>query len=77
MARDAIAADPDLALAWPIEAGDQVEQRRLARTRRSHQAEELAFGHLQVQVVEHVDLLAAAREVLVHTTDADNRFGGH
>ena len=64
-------ADPDFAFAGPIESGDQVEQRRLARAARPHQAEELAFGNFQVQAVEHVDPLAAAAEVLVDAIDAD------
>ena len=45
--RDAVVADPDFAFAGLVEAGDQVEQRRLARAAGAHQAEELAFGDFE------------------------------
>src|SRR5437773_7665839 len=75
--RNATAADPHFAFAGLVEAGDQVEQRRLARTGRAHEAEEFAFGDLEVEIVEDVDLLAAAGEEFVDAANADNGFGGH
>ena len=54
-----------------VEAAHQVEQRRLARARRSHQREEIALRNLEVHALQHVDALAAAREVLVDAVDLD------
>src|SRR5262249_33217889 len=54
------------------EPGDEVQQRRLAGAGRPHEREELALGHLQRQVLEDVDLLAAAAEVLVDPFDLDD-----
>ena len=59
--------------AGPVQPGDQVQQRGLARAAGAHQAEELALGHVQRQVVEHVEPLAAAAEELVDAVDANNR----
>src|SRR5438477_141541 len=72
---DQVIADPDFAGAGLIEAGDQVEQRRLARAGRPHQGEVLALGHVEAEVDQHVDLLAAAPEILVQATDPHDRFG--
>ena len=46
-----------------VEPADQVEQRRLARAGRAHQREEIALRNVEVDALEHVDALAAAREV--------------
>ena len=54
-----------------IEAADQIEQRRFARPRRAHEREEIAFRDFEVDAFEHVDALAAAREVLVDVSDAN------
>ena len=59
--------------AGPVEPGDQVQQRGLARAAGAHQAEELAFGHVERQLLEHVDPLAAAAEELVHAADAHDQ----
>src|SRR5438128_12510938 len=67
-----LVADPDLALARRIKPCNQVEQCRLARAGRPHQTDILARLNVEAQVVEHVDLLAAAGEKLVHIPDADN-----
>jgi hypothetical protein len=52
---DVLAADLDVARGGRIQAGDEVQQRRLARAGRSHQGEELALIHVQVEVLEHRD----------------------
>ena len=68
--RDQLVADPNLSLARPIQSGDQIQERRLSRPAGAHQRHELAVGHGERQVVEHIDLLAPAGEELVHADDA-------
>ena len=43
-----------------VDAGDEVEQRRLARSRRPHQRDVVAGGDVEVDVDEHRDDLVAA-----------------
>src|SRR3546814_8914276 len=57
---DARAVDLDLAAAGRVQAADQVEQGGLARTRGTHQRDEVALVDVQVQAVQHGDLLRAA-----------------
>ena len=57
---DAHAADLDGAGGRRVEPADQVEQRRLAGARRSHQGQEVALGDVEVDALQHVDALAAA-----------------
>src|SRR5437764_89088 len=59
--------DHDLAGGRLIQTADQIEQRRLARARRSHQRDEVAAGNVQSETVQDFDLLLAA---LVHLGDA-------
>src|SRR5262245_28899310 len=75
--RDMRVADPHVAGAGPIQSRDQIEQRCLARARRPHDAQELALGHFEAEIVEHVDLLAAARKILVNPAHPQNRPIGH
>ena len=49
--RYASVADPDLAFAGSVQSGDQIEQRCFAGTARSHQSQELALWHIEVQIV--------------------------
>ncbi len=60
-----------------VEAAHQVEQRGLARARGPHQREEIALGDLQVHALQHVNPLAAACEVLVHTADTNQGTVAH
>ena len=46
----ALAGDLDRAGARPVQAADQVQQRRLARARRPHQREEIPFRDVQVEL---------------------------
>ena len=62
------AADFDGAAGRRVEPAHQVEQRRLARSRRPHQRQEIALRDVEVDAFQHVDALAAAREVLVDVT---------
>ena len=65
------ARDRDLARGDAVDAGDQVQQRRLARAGRAHQRDELALGHVEVDAVEDLDLLRVALIDLAHVLHAD------
>ncbi len=54
---DPILSDPDLSAIGPIQAPDQVEQRRFARTGRAHQREEFSRLHFQIKPCENVNFL--------------------
>ena len=54
-----------------VDAGDQVQQRGLARARRPHERDELARRHFEVDAVEHRDLLAVALVDLANVLHAD------
>ncbi len=71
---NALAIDIDGSAGRRIEAGDEVEQRRLARAARSHQGEKLALGHFEGQLLEHVNLLAAAPKILAQILDLNDRL---
>src|SRR3546814_18034074 len=58
---DARAVDFDLAAAGRVQAADQVEQGGLARTRGTHQRDEVALVDVPVQAVQHGDLLKNGR----------------
>ena len=64
-------ADLDVAAGRRVESAHQVEQRRLSGARRPHQRQEVALRDLEVDALQHVDALAAAREVLVDVWDPD------
>ena len=66
-----VPATDDLARGRAVDAGDQVQQRGLARARRPHQRHELALGHVQVDAVEHLDLQAVALIDLANVLHAD------
>jgi hypothetical protein len=66
------AADEDVAFARLIEAGEHVEDRRLAAARMADEAHELAGFHAEVQVFEDGRRL----EALGDAFDADQGFGG-
>src|SRR5690606_4987833 len=57
---DVRAGDDHAAGRRAVDARDEVEQRRLARAGRPHEGDELALGHLEVEPVEHDDLLRVA-----------------
>ena len=63
--------DADRARARLHEACQRVEQRRLAATRGAKQADELARGDIQVDVLERVDDAAGNGELLVDVFDFD------
>src|SRR5581483_8300568 len=70
---DLLARDGDLARGRLVEAGDQVEDRRLAGARRTHERLERALRHDEVEALEHVHRLGAAEEGLRHLLEADDR----
>src|SRR6185312_2810108 len=57
---DARAADRDAAVAGRIQATDQVQQGGLARSGRTHQGEEVALRDVEIDMMQHFDLLLAA-----------------
>src|SRR5919204_4080011 len=59
--RDFLAAKPDGSLADPNEAEDRLDQRRLARAVRPHDADDLAVIDVQVQVAQDVDVANVSR----------------
>src|SRR5690606_20269110 len=63
----------DGAVARRIEPAKQVEQRRLARPRRSHQREEVAAWNVEIDALQHVDPFTAPRVVLAEIPDTDER----
>ena len=71
---DAVAGNLDRAFRRRVEPADQVEQRRLARARRSHQREEIPLRNLEVDPLQHVDALASAEIHLVKVPNPDQRF---
>ncbi len=70
---DVLAAHADAAGAGHIQPADQVEQGGLAGAGRPHQRKEIAFGDIQVDVMQHLDLLLAALVGLGQIADLDQR----
>ena len=64
---DVAAADEDAARGRPVEAGDQRQQRRLARAARSQDGDELALRHRQIDLVGRGNGAVA----LAHAFEAD------
>ena len=64
------AADDDPAARRRVDARDQIQERRLARARRSHQGDVLALGNLEVDVVEDRDLDLVSAIDLFDVVDA-------
>ena len=62
-------ADLDRSLGRRVEAAHQVQQRRLAGARRPHQREEVPFGNVEGDALQHVDPLVAAVVDLVQIPD--------
>ena len=64
----------DPPLAGGVEAGNQVQQGRFARTRWTHQRQKLSLGHIQVEILQHVHPLRTTGKVLVHSPYPHNHF---
>ncbi len=62
----ALAGDFDRARGRPVEAADQVQQRRLAGARRAHQRQEIPFGDVQVERVQDMHGFRASLVILRH-----------
>ncbi len=52
-------------------AADDIEQGGLPATGRTHQADELALPHLEIDALQHVDLLAGPLAGKTHPQIAD------
>src|SRR5205085_968997 len=68
------ARDERGALRRTIEAGDEIEQRRLARARRTHERFECALRDVEVQLVEDGERLFPANERLRDVAHLDERL---
>jgi hypothetical protein len=75
--RDVTAAQLDAAGVGSLEAGDDPQERRLARARRPEQREELALGDCEVDAIDGYDLavvlpyaLESKRGRLAQSSDA-------
>src|SRR5262249_26336004 len=77
-ARDVPAVHPDRAARQRLEAGREMEERALAASRRSHDAEEFPVAHRKVHLLEGDDDLARAvdRVLLDHAARHDLVHGG-
>ena len=71
---DGHAVDVDGPAGRRVQPANQIEQRRLAGPRRSHQRQEIALWDFQVDAFENVDALAASGEVFVDVLDANSSF---
>ena len=75
--RDVLAVHEQRAGVGLVDAGDEVEQRRLARARRTHQRDEVALGDVERDVAQHRHDLVAAPVALRRGADLDDRARGH
>src|SRR5262249_36763480 len=58
--RDLVARDGDASVRRHVEPAEQVQQRRLAGAARAHERAEVAGVDVEIEPLQHVDLLAAA-----------------
>ena len=58
--------DFDAAGVGPVEAAEDLQQRRLARTRRADDGEALAGAHIEVQATQHLERRGALLEAPHH-----------
>ena len=70
---DIDATDLDRAAARLVDAGDEIEERGLARARRPHQREVIADPDVEIDVDQHADDLVAARVVLGQVANLDEQ----
>ena len=68
---DALIGDRKLTLIDMIDAAEQVQQRGLARTGRSHDGDEIAARDRHVEMIEDRDRLLALGEALAHVGQAN------
>ena len=54
---------------WRVEATHEIQQSGLARSRWSHEREEVALWNLEGDALEHVNAFATPGEVLVDVTN--------
>ncbi len=65
----------DFARRRRIQAADQIEEGGLTRTARTHQGHKLAFGDVEIQVLQHADALLAAQITLRDVSQGYDDFG--
>ena len=71
-----MACSAEIVLARPgaVVHAEQMQQRRFARARRSHDGDELAFLHFRVDAAQHKRLGRTVLEILLHVPQ--NNHGG-
>src|SRR5947207_12592512 len=62
IAGDGLAVETDLAGIGPVEPGDQIEQRGLAGTVRAYDADQIAFGEVEIDAVDSGQSAEAPRQ---------------
>src|SRR5690606_34067291 len=72
---DLCVADEDLPSGRSVDAGDQVQERRLPGARRAHEGDELPLLDLEGEAVEDGEDLRVARVLLDDALDLDEGFG--
>ena len=73
--RDVGAAELDSSFVGALEAGDQPQRRRLARSGRAEQREELAGGDLEIDPVDRDDVAVRLADALEPDIDLGRRHG--
>ena len=72
LAGDLLAGEQDRALVGLVEAGDEVEERRLPAARRAHDRDELAGGHLEVGAPQGPHRGVLGLEGAAHASDVEH-----
>jgi hypothetical protein len=72
---DFVARDGDRAARGDVEAAEKIEQRCLAGAAGAHERDEIALIDVEVQALQHVDILAAALVLLIEAANFDQRIG--
>ena len=72
---DALTADRNLALVRPVEPADEIQERGLAGAGRTHERQELAGRHLEIEAMQYLDALLAALVALDDVAEGDG--AGH
>src|SRR5882762_7245596 len=73
--RDFIAGHGDAAVRGDVEAAKQIEQRGLAGAAGAHEADEVAFVHVQIEALQDLDFFAAATVSFVQSADLNQTVG--
>src|SRR4030095_13374746 len=73
---DALAVHPNAARRGCVQPANQVEQGSLARAGRGHQGDKVPSGNVEVDTMQHFNLLATAHVRLRQAADLDQMAHG-